>query len=149
MQQVRNLVMDLGERIAGLRFVIHDRGSLFTSAIREVFKAEGLRLITTLPQAPRMNAICERVIGTLRRELLDRILILNERHLARVLQEYLIHYNGRRPHQSRHQRPPDIAAKPDGDVTDLNDLRSIRRKTPRRRNDQRIPPRRLTAAQGA
>ncbi|MEU6786572.1 integrase core domain-containing protein [Nonomuraea angiospora] len=77
-----------------------------------------------------MNAICERVIRTLRRELLDRILILNERHLARVLQEYLIHYNGHRPHQSRHQRPPDIAAKPARDVTDLNDLRSIRRKHP-------------------
>ncbi|GAA2882125.1 hypothetical protein GCM10020220_085540 [Nonomuraea rubra] len=70
----------------------------------------------------------ERVIGTLRRELLDRILILNERHLARVLQEYLIHYNGRRPHQSRRQRPPDLATQPSHDVTNLDDLRSIRRK---------------------
>jgi transposase len=84
-QQARNLVMDLGERIAGLRFVIHDRDPFFTPAFREVFTAEGLRDITTLPRAPRMNAICERVIGTLRRELLDRILILDERHLARVL----------------------------------------------------------------
>ncbi|MFI6738936.1 hypothetical protein ACIBI9_38940 [Nonomuraea sp. NPDC050451] len=89
-QQARILVMDLG-RIAGLRFVIHDRDSLFTSAFREVFKAAGLRIITTLPRTPGMNAICERVIGTLRRELLDRILILSEHHLARVLQEYLIH----------------------------------------------------------
>ncbi|MFI7226250.1 integrase core domain-containing protein [Nonomuraea angiospora] len=55
---------------------------------------------TTLPRTPRMDAICERVIGTLRRELLDRILILNEHHLAVLLQEYLIHYNGHRPHQS-------------------------------------------------
>ncbi|GAA4966026.1 transposase InsO family protein [Nonomuraea thailandensis] len=45
-----------------------------------------------------MNAICERIIGTLRRELLDRILVLNERHLTFVLREYLIHYNGHRPH---------------------------------------------------
>jgi hypothetical protein len=96
-QQVRNLVMDLGERIAGLRFLIHDRDPLFTSAFREIFDTEGLRIITTLPRTPRMNAICERVIDTLRRELLDRILILSERHLARVLQEYLIHYNGHRP----------------------------------------------------
>jgi putative transposase len=59
-----------------------------------------------------MNAICERVIGTLRRELLDRILIVSERHLAFVLREYLIHYNGHRPHQSRHQCPPDIATQP-------------------------------------
>jgi transposase InsO family protein len=52
-----------------------------------------------------MNAICERVIGTLRRELLDRTLILGERHLASVLREYVSHYNGCRPHQSRQQRP--------------------------------------------
>jgi transposase InsO family protein len=127
-QQARNLMMDLGDRISGLRFVIHDRDPLFTSAFREVFTSEGLRDITTLPRTPRMNAICERVIGTLRRELLDRILILNERHLALVLQEYLIHYNGHRPHQSRHQRPPDIATQPARDVTDLNDQRIVRRK---------------------
>jgi hypothetical protein len=75
-----------------------------------------------------MNAICERVIGTLRRELLDRILILNEHHLALVLHEYLIHYNGHQPHQSRHQQPPDVATQPSPDVTDLSDLRSICRK---------------------
>ncbi|MGW4800973.1 integrase core domain-containing protein, partial [Nonomuraea sp. NPDC004297] len=126
-QQARNLVMDLSDRIAGLRFVIHDRDPLFTSAFREVFEAEGLRLVTT-PRTPRMNAICERVIGTLRRELLDQILILDERHLALVLREYLIHYNGHRPHQSRQLRPPDIATQPARDVTDLNDLRSIHRK---------------------
>ncbi len=72
-----------------------------------------------------MNAICERVIGTLRRELLDRTLILGERHLASVLREYVSHYNGYRPHQSRQQRPPDIEAQPVGDVADL---RSARRK---------------------
>ncbi|MCF6475762.1 integrase [Nonomuraea sp. MG754425] len=127
-QQARNLIMDLGERIAGLRFVIHDRDPLFTSMFREVFTSEGLRDITTLLRTPRMNAICERGIGTLRRELLDRILILKERHLARVLQEYLVHYNGHRPHQSRCQRPPDIATQPSRDVTELDDLRSIRRK---------------------
>jgi putative transposase len=93
-QQARNRAMDLGERISTLRLVIHDRDPLFTIAFAEVFKAEGLRIITTLPRTPRTNAICERVIGTLRRELLDRILILGERHLALVLREYLIHYNG-------------------------------------------------------
>ncbi|MDX3109235.1 integrase core domain-containing protein [Nonomuraea angiospora] len=121
-QQARNLMMDLGERIAGLRFLIHDRDPLFTSAFREVFTAEGLQAITTLPRTPRMNAICERVIGTLRRELLDRILILSGRHLALVLQEYLIHYNRHRPHQSRQQRPPDSATQPVRDLTELNDL---------------------------
>ncbi|MEU7739818.1 hypothetical protein [Nonomuraea sp. NPDC049158] len=81
-QQARNLVIDLGERIAELRFLIHDRDPLFSSAFREVLAAEGFRITATVAQTPRMNAICERVIGTLRRELLDRILILRERHLA-------------------------------------------------------------------
>jgi putative transposase len=124
-QQARNLVMDLGERISTLRLVIHDRDPLFTAAFGEVLRAEGLQIITTLPRTPRMNAICERVIGTLRRELLDRILIVGERHRALVLREYLIHYNTHRPHQSRLQRPPDIETQP---VRDVASLRSIRRK---------------------
>jgi transposase InsO family protein len=127
-QQARNLAIDLGGRIGTLRFVIHDRDPLFTAAFGEVFKSDGLRIITTMPQTPRMNAICERVIGTLRRELLDRILILGERHVALVLREYLIHYNGHRPHQSRHQRPPDIETRPNRDAAELHDLRSIRRR---------------------
>jgi transposase InsO family protein len=90
-QQARNLAMDLGDRLGTLRFLVHDRDPVFTTAFGEVFRAEGLRIITTLPRTPRMNAICERVIGTLRRELLDRTLILSERHLALVLSEYLIH----------------------------------------------------------
>lgn len=117
--------MDLGDRLGALRFLIHDRDPLFTAAFGEVFRSEGLRIITTLPKTPRMNAICERVIGTLRRELLDRILILGERHLAVVLCEYLIHYNRHRPHQSRQQRPPDIEAQP---VWDVADLRPVRRR---------------------
>jgi hypothetical protein len=124
-QQARNLVMDLDERPGTLRFLIHDRDPLFTTAFGEVLKAEGLRIITTLPRTPRMNAICERVIGTLRRELLDRTLILGERHLDLVLREYLTHYNRHRPHQSRRQRPPDIATQP---VRDIADLRSVRRR---------------------
>jgi putative transposase len=65
------------------------------------------------------------VNGTLRREPLDRVLILNERHLALVLREYVEHYNGHRPHQSRQQRPPDIETQP---IRDMADLRSARRK---------------------
>ena len=113
-QQARNLAMDLGDRLGALQFLVHDRDPLFTAAFGEVFKAEGLRIITTLPRTPRMNAICEVVIGTLRRELLDRILILGERHLLLVLREFLTHYNRHRPHQSRQQRPPDIETQPSG-----------------------------------
>jgi len=67
-----------------------------------------------LPKTPRTNAICERVNGTLCRELLDRILIVGERHLALVLREYVAHYNGHRPHQSRQQRPPALRRSPSG-----------------------------------
>jgi transposase InsO family protein len=90
-----------------------------------VFKSEGLQVITTLPRTPRMNAICERVIGTLRRELLDQTLALGERHLALVVREYVIHDNRHRPHQSRQQRPPGIETQP---VRDVAAPRSVRRK---------------------
>ncbi|GAA2412469.1 hypothetical protein GCM10010191_22390 [Actinomadura vinacea] len=120
--------MDLGERVGELRVVIHDRDPLFTAVFAEVFKAEGVRTITTLPRTPRMNAVCERVIGTLRRELPDRILILGEGHLSLVLGEYMVHYNGHWPHQSRHQRPPDVDTGAVPETTDLADLRSIRRR---------------------
>ena len=58
-----------------------------------MFTAGGIRILASPPQAPRANAICERIIGTLRRELLDRLLIVNEHHLRQVLTEYLLHYN--------------------------------------------------------
>ncbi len=116
--------MDLSGRLGLLRFLIHDRDPLFTSIFDEVFRAEGLRIITPMPKTPRMNAICERVLGTLRRELLDRVLVLGERHLELALRQYVIHYNGR-PHQSRQQRPPDIETQP---VPDVVGLRAVRRK---------------------
>ncbi|MGI5320976.1 integrase core domain-containing protein [Actinomadura nitritigenes] len=105
-RQARNLAMDRADRIGTLRFLIHDREPVFTGAFDEVFKAEGVRIIRTLPRTPRMNAICDQAVGTLRRELLDRVSILGERHLVLVLGERLDHYNGHRPHQARNQRPP-------------------------------------------
>jgi transposase InsO family protein len=69
-------------------------------------KAAGTRIVRTAVQAPRMNAICERLVGTLRRELLDRVLILGEAHLRAVLTEYQVHYNTARPHQGIAQRVP-------------------------------------------
>ena len=71
-----------------------------------MFTAEGIRILASSPQAPRANAICERIIGTLRRELFDRLLIVNEYRLRRVLTEYALHYNTRRPRRSLSQLTP-------------------------------------------
>jgi putative transposase len=106
-QQARNLALSLGERFADITFLIRDRGSNFTASFDAVFQSAGTRIVRTAVQAPRMNAICERLVGTLRRELLDRMLILGERHLRAVLAEYQVHYNTARPHQGIAQRVPD------------------------------------------
>ena len=106
-QQARNLALDLGERFGDFRFLIRDRGSNFTASFDAVFQATGTTIVRTAVQAPRMNAICERLIGTLRREVLGRTLILNQVHLRAVLAEYQEHYNTARPHQGIGQRVPD------------------------------------------
>jgi transposase InsO family protein len=68
--------------------------------------AEGIRILASPPQAPRANAICERIIGTLRHEVFDRLLIVHEHHLRRLLTEYLRHYNTARPHRALSQLAP-------------------------------------------
>lgn len=105
-QAARNFLMGLSQRAIPAKFLLRDRAGQFTSSFDAVFTAEGTRILTSPPQAPRANAICERIIGTLRRDLLDRVLIVNEHHLRRVLAEYLLHYNGARPHRSLGQLTP-------------------------------------------
>jgi putative transposase len=97
--------MDLGQRAASVKFLIRDRPGQFSSSFDAVLTAEGIRILASPPQSPKANAICERFIGTLRRELLDRLLIVNE-HLHKVLTEYLRHYNTARPHRSLGQLTP-------------------------------------------
>src|SRR5450755_1016128 len=105
-QAARNFLMDLGQRATSLKFLIRDRAGQFTDSFDAVFQADGIRILASPPQAPRANAICERITDTLRRELLDRLLIVNEHHLRRVLAEYLQHYNSGRPHRALGQLAP-------------------------------------------
>jgi integrase-like protein len=142
-QQARNLALGLDERFADIKFLIRDRGSNFTCAFDAVFQATGARILRTGVQTPRMNAICERLVGTLRRELLDRMLILGERQLRAVLAEYQEHYNTARPHQGIAQRVPD--GEPDAPrATVTGKDTADPPETCPGRTDQRIHARRLT-----
>jgi transposase InsO family protein len=126
-QAARNFLMDLRQRAASVKFLIRDRAGQFTSSFDAVFTAEGIRILRSPPQAPRANAICEKTIGTLRRELLDQLLIVNERHLRRVLDEYLRHYNTARPHGALGQHTPAQADTRPPEPVDLAERR-IRQK---------------------
>ncbi len=96
-QQARHLSMNLAEQASALKFLIRDRDTKFTGSLDAVVVADGIKILKSPVRAPRANAICERVIGTIRRECLDRMLILGCRHLEAVLAEYVEHYNVHRP----------------------------------------------------
>jgi len=124
-QQARNLALTLGERFENTRFVIRDRGSNFTASFDAVFQAAGARVVRSAVQSPRMNSIMERWIGSCRRELLDRTLVWNQRHLMTVLREYGDFCNTHRPRRALSQAAP-LRPLPDG-VTDLDHFRVRRR----------------------
>lgn len=97
---------------ASVRFLLHDRDGKFPASFDAVFASDGITVVRTPAQAPNANAHAERVIRTIRDECLDRLLILNERHLAFVLKQYLDYYNHRRPHQGLAQQPPQPRGQP-------------------------------------
>jgi putative transposase len=82
------------------RFLIHDRDAIFSQAFDHSIRHLGLRVLKTPPQAPQANAICERVLGTLRRECLDFMIPLTATHLQGILKEWVPHYNAGRPHMA-------------------------------------------------
>jgi putative transposase len=89
-----------------VKFVLHDRDASFTAASDAVFQAAGVRVIRSAVQAPRMNSVMERWVGSCRRELLDRTLIWNQRHLMIVLREYEVFCHTHRPHRTLKQAAP-------------------------------------------
>jgi putative transposase len=98
--------MEFGDKGIRPRFLVRDRDSKFTRDFDEVFRSEGIRVIKAPVRAPKARAHAERWVGTVRRECLDRLLILGGRHLEHVVREYALHYNTHRPHRSLDQRPP-------------------------------------------
>ena len=122
-QQIRNLLMDLGDRAADFRFLVRDRAGQFTASFDAALADAGIEAVKIPPRSPRANAFAERFVLTARTEVTDRMLISGERHLRTVLTEYETHYNGRRPHRSRQLRPP----RPDHPVADLSRERIQRR----------------------
>jgi putative transposase len=105
-QQARNLRMVIGDDLSRFRFLIRDRDTKFTAAFDGIFAAEEIEVLITPVRAPRANAYAERWVGTVRRELLDRMLIFGGRQLVSVLAEYADHYNVHRPHRALGQAPP-------------------------------------------
>jgi putative transposase len=122
-QQARNLLMDLGDHIGQFRFLIRDRDAKFTDSFDAVFGSEGIRILRTPVLAPRANAYAERWVGTVRRELLDRMLIFGQRQLETLLAEYVTHYNEHRPHRALGQASPLRAVPPAGPTADMRVVR--------------------------
>jgi putative transposase len=103
MQQFRSCVSGDGPH----RFVIHDRDSIFSWELDRGLAAMGVRVLQTPAWTPQANAFCERLIGTMRRECLDFMIVLHDRHLRRILGEWVNHYNHGRPHASLGPGVPD------------------------------------------
>ena len=109
--------MERPEGMTTPRFLIRDRDSKFTRAFDDVFAADGIQVIQTPIQAPNAGAFGEGWVRTVRQECLDWVLIWGRRHLERVLDEYVRHYNEQRPHRSLALRPPrgiDVGVAPGG-----------------------------------
>ena len=98
--------MDLGERADQFTVLIRDRAGQFSAAFDTVLADAGIAVCKIPPRSPRANAYAERFVLTVRSEVTDRMLILNERHLRQTLREYAKHYNGRRPHRALELQPP-------------------------------------------
>jgi putative transposase len=112
LQQARNLLMELDDHDRQVRFLIHDRDAKFLRAFEALLESDGIKVIHTPVRAPNANAHMERWVGTVRRECLDRLLILGHRQLEYVLRVYVKHYNSERPHRALDLKPPDSTIRP-------------------------------------
>jgi putative transposase len=138
-QQARNLGLDFADQ--GTRLLIRDRDSKYAGSFDEACRSAGIRVVKTPTRAPQANAIAERFVRTARGECLDWLLILNRRHLERVLRVYVAHYNTQRPHRALNLRPPQPREPPPTPTPTLGGGSSPR--PPRRPHPRVLPNRRL------
>jgi putative transposase len=127
-QQARNLLMQLDDDDVRPRFLVRDRDGKFTREFDEVFRSEGIRVIKAPVRAPKARAHAERWVGSVRRECLDRLLIIGRGHLQHVLASYTRHYNEHRPHRALGQRPPLSLLPGERAMADVTDLDRVRRR---------------------
>jgi transposase InsO family protein len=112
-QQARNLVMDLDEDPQPcLRFLLRDRDAKYCRSFDAVFATEGIQVVLTPYKTPQANGHIERLIGGVRREVLDHVLILGQRQLVDVLRDYVGHHNSHRPHRGLGLRRPGDVGRP-------------------------------------
>ena len=104
--------MSLDDQDRPVRFLIHDRDAKFPKAFDALLESEHIKTIRTPVRAPNANAHIERWAGSVRRECLDRMLIVGRRQLRHVLHVYIRHYNSTRPHRALDLQPPDSSASP-------------------------------------
>jgi hypothetical protein len=123
----RTLVMDLADRVTTMTFLLRAPDSRFTRAFDAVFAAGRHPDPHQSTRSTRANAICQRLIATLRRELLDRVLVVNERHLRQILTIDLHHVNAARPHRTLAQLAPAQAETQPPPVINLTDHQVRRR----------------------
>jgi transposase InsO family protein len=116
--QARQLAWQLQDEAVPIRFLLHDWDTKYCAAFDRVFAGEGVEVLHTPFRAPNANAVAERWVRSAREECLDRLLILSDRHLGRVLTTYIAFFNHRRPHQGLGQScpVPQVVGPPDGAI---------------------------------
>jgi hypothetical protein len=146
-QLTRTLLMDLEDAGQSFRFLLRDHDRKFSRVSDTVFAAASVQVVTMPVRAPRANAIAERFVGSLRRQLLHRILIVNRRHAAAVLAEYEQHFNDHRPDRALGQKhrcgrfPTHAQAKTSGSA-DMTASAASSTSTPRSRSRAQLQARR-------
>ncbi len=132
-QQARNVAGDIADTEIDVRFLVRDRDTKYVASFDEVFRSEGAQILRTPFRTPNANAYAERFVRTIRSECLDHLLVVNQRHLERILRSYARHYNGHRPHQgisqeipAPHSHPPSLVAAHSPSAQE--NLRRIRRR---------------------